>query len=147
MQSMVIDRIRKGPAVMMQKDGISMQMAVIINCPDDMEEVSRTGDYSEIFEFVGHKPKNGIFENYGTTNGTTAQMIVILSGMTYPINRIQYYIQSVQEQEEFMKKKKDIDISGDVDAVQALLSGSSQKLDNDTSASEDQINSVLDSFF
>ena len=147
MQSMVIDRIRKGPAVMMQKDGISMQMAVIINCPDDMEEVSRTGDYSEIFDFVGHKPKNGIFENYGTTNGTTAQMIVILSGMTYPINRIQYYIQSVQEQEEFMKKQKDIDISGEVDAVQALLSGSSQKLDNDTSASEDQINSVLDSFF
>ena len=74
-------------------------------------------------------------------------MIVILSGMTYPINRIQQYIQSVQEQEEFMKKRKDIDISGDVDAVQALLSGSSQKLDNDTSASEDQINSVLDSFF
>lgn len=147
MQSMIIDKIRKGPSAMIQKDGISMQMGVIINCPDDLVEVSRTGNYQEIFDFIGHKPKKGIFENYGVTNGTDGQMIVMLSGMTYPINRITYYIDTVKEQEEFLRKQKEIDISQDVAAITSLVSNSQDKLSSDTSASESEINSVLDDFF
>lgn len=147
MQQMIIDQIRKGPAMMIQKDGVSMQMGVIINCPDDMDEVTRTGDYNEIFAFIGHKPKNGIFENYGVTDGTTAQMVVILSGMTAPVNRLGYYINAVKEQEEFLLKKKEVDISEDVASVQTLISGSSEALPSDTKASSDDINSTLDSFF
>ncbi len=147
MQQMVIDRIRKGPAMMIQKDGVSMQMGVIINCPDDMDEVTRTGDYGEIFGFIGHKPKNGIFENYGVTDGTYAQMIVILSGMTAPVNRLGFYIKAVQEQEEFLLRKKDIDISDDVKSVQTLVSGGSELLPSDTKASSEDITNTLDSFF
>ena len=144
---MLIDQIRKGPSMMIQKDGISMQMGVIINCPDDLSEVSRTGNYQEIFDFVGHRPKNGIFENYGVTNGTDGQMIVILSGMTYPINRISYYIETVKEQEEFLKKRKDIDISEDVAVVTSLVSNAQDKLSSDTNVSAKDISNVLDDFF
>ena len=147
MQSMLIDQIRKGPSMMIQKDGISMQMGVIINCPDDLSEVSRTGNYQEIFDFIGHRPKNGIFENYGVTNGTDGQMIVILSGMTYPINRINYYIETVKEQEEFLKKRKDIDISEDVATVTALVSNAQDKLSSNTNVSAKDITNVLDDFF
>lgn len=147
MQSMIIDKIKQGPAVMIQKDGISMQMGVIINCPDDMQETTRTGNYQEIFDFIGHKPKNGIYENYGVTNGTSGQIVVILSGMTYPINRISYYINTVKEQEEFLKKQKEIDTSNDAEFIQSLVSNSGDKLSGDSEASTAQINSVLDDFF
>ena len=147
MQSMVIDKIKQGPAVMIQKDGISMQMGVIINCPDDMRETAKTGNYQEIFDFIGHKPKNGIYENYNVTNGTSGQIVVILSGMTYPINRISYYIDTIKEQEEFLKKKKDIDISDDASFLQSLVSNSSNALSGDTTASTAEINSALDDYF
>lgn len=147
MQGMIIDQIRRGPAMMIQKDGVSMQMGVIINCPDDMDEITRTGDYTELFNFIGHKPKNGIFENYGVTEGTSAQMVVILSGLTAPVNRLNYYIQAVREQEEFLQKQKAIDISADVDAVQGLIGGDADVLATDTKASNADISNTLDAFF
>jgi len=147
MQSMIIDKIRKGPSMMIQKDGISMQMGVMINCPDDLSEVSRTGNYQEIFDFIGHRPKNGIYENYGVTNGTDGEIVVILSGMTHPINRINYYIDTVKEQEEFLRKRKDIDISEDVEAITSMINKSHDKLSSKTTASKEDIADVLDSFF
>lgn len=147
MQQMVIDKIRHGAAVMIQKDGISMQMGVIINCPDDMQEISRSGNYQEIFEFIGHKPKNGIYENYGVTNGTDGQIIVLISGMTYPINRINYYVEAVKEQEEFLLKKKEIATQQDAEVMQSLIQNSDEKLTSDSTASQEQISSVLDDIF
>lgn len=147
MQSMIIDKIRKGPAMMIQKDGISMQMGVVVNCPSDLSEVSRTGNYQEIFDFIGHRPKNGIYENYGVTNGTDGEMIVILSGMTHPINRVNQYIEIVKEQEEFLRKRKDIDISEDVATITAMVSKTHDKLSSKTTASKEDINNVLDDFF
>lgn len=147
MQQMIIDKIRKGPATMIQKDGISMQMGAIINCPDDMTEVTRSGNYQEIFDFIGHKPKNGIYENYGVTEGTDAQIVVILSGMTYPINRINYYIEEVKKQEEFLRKRKEIDMSEDTQLVQSLVTNSQDKLSSNTEVSQKDINNVLDEFF
>lgn len=147
MQRMIIDEIRHGAAVMIQKDGISMQMGVIINCPDDMQEVSRSGNYQEIFDFIGHKPKNGIYENYGVTNGTDGQIIVLLSGMTYPINRINYYVEAVKEQEEFLLKKKEIATQQDAEVMQSLINNSDEKLTSDSSASQEHIGSVLDDIF
>ena len=147
MQSILINEIKNGPAVMIQKDGISMQMGAIINCPEDMQETTRTGNYDEIFEFIGHRPKNGIYENTGVTNGTTGQFVLLLSGMTYPINRLNHYVEVVKEQNEFLKKHKEIDVSGDAELVQSLVSNSQDKLSSDTQADATKVNSVLDSFF
>jgi cell division GTPase FtsZ len=147
MQAMLIDEIKRGPAVMIQKDGISMQMGSIVNCPDDMTDVTRTGNYQELCDFIGHRPKNGIYENYGITNGTTGQFVVIISGMTYPINRLQEYTNAIKEQNEFLKKQKEIDTSEDADLVRSLVSNNDDKLSSESKADESKVNSVLDDFF
>lgn len=147
MQSMLIHEIKDGPAVMIQKDGISMQMGSILNCPEDIEDVTRTGDYSELFRFIGHRPKNGIYENYSATEGTNGQFLVILSGMTYPINRLQEYTNLIKEQNEFLKKSKQINVDGDAELVQGLVSNSTDKLESESEADVGKINSVLDGYF
>lgn len=147
MQSMMIGEIKSGPAVMIQKDGISMQMGSMINCPEDIADSTKTGDYSELFDFIGHRPKNGIYENYSATDGTSGSFTVILSGMTYPINRLQEYTDIIKEQNEFLKKSKQIDINADAELVQDLVSNSDDKLDADSSADQSTINSVLDGYF
>lgn len=147
MQSMIIDEIKHGPAVMIQKDGISMHAASIINCPEDIEDVTRTGNYYELFNFIGHRPKKGIYENYGVTNGTTGMFVVILSGMTYPINRLEEYSRLIKEQNEFLKKQKAIDTSADAELLQSLVSNDAANLSADTTADQNKVNSVLDSFF
>ena len=124
-----------------------MQMGSIINCPDDLDEVTRTGDYSEIFEFLGHRPKNGIYENYGVSNGTSGEFIVILSGMTYPINRLEEYTNTIKEQDEWLNKQKEIDTTADAALVQSMVNNADTKLEADTKASEKEINAALDEFF
>ena len=89
----------------------------------------------------------GIYENYSVTNGTDGQIVLLISGMTYPINRISYYIDTIKVQEESLKKKKDIDISDDASFLQSLVSNSSDALSGDTTASPAEINSALDDYF
>lgn len=144
MQSLIVDQIKASPSMAIQKDGISVQMAAIVHCPDDLQEVTRSGNYQEIFDFVGHKPKNGIYENYSVSNGTDGYMIVILSGMTYPINRINYYIEEVKRQDEFIKKQKTIDTSDDIEAITSLIASSNSKLSVNTTASDQDILNVLE---
>lgn len=147
MQSMLINNIKTGPAVMIQKDGISMQMGSIISCPEDMNDATKTGDYSELFQFIGHRPKKGIYENYSATDGTTGHFLVMISGMTYPINRLQEYTNVIKEQNEFLKKTKQIDVTADAELVQDLVSNSDDKLESDSSVDSSKINSVLDGYF
>lgn len=147
MQEMMIDRIKTSPSVMIQKDGISMQMGSIVNCPDDMVETTRSGNYDELFKFIGHKPKNGIYANDAVIESTSARFILILSGMTYPINRLSYYVDVVKEQDEFLKKHKTIDTSQDAELVQKMVSNSTDKLSSETQASNDQMKSALDMYF
>lgn len=147
MQSMMIEEIKRSPAVMIQKDGISMQMGSILNSPEDMVDPAKTGDYSELFKFVGHRPKNGIYENYAITDGTDAQFTIIMSGMTYPINRLSEYTNIIKEQNEFLKKAKSIDVSEDAALVQELVSNPSDKLFGASEADPEKIQNVLNNYF
>ena len=67
--------------------------------------------------------------------------------MTYPINRLSYYVDVVKEQDEFLKKHKTIDTSQDAELVQKMVSNSTDKLSSETQASNDQMKSALDSYF
>lgn len=147
MQSMMIQEIKNGAAVMIQKDGISMQMGSILSSPEDMMDTAKTGDYSELFQFIGHRPKNGIYENYSTTDGTDGHFTIILSGMTYPINRLAEYANIIKEQNEFLKKAKSIDTSSDAALVQELVSNPDDKLFGASQADPEKIHNVLDSYF
>lgn len=147
MQSMLIDQIKNGPSVMIQKDGISMQMGVILSCPDDMDDVTKAGNYDELYKFIGHRPKNGVYENYSCTEGTNGSLKVIISGMTYPINRLNEYTRVIKEQDEFLRKQKTIDTDADAQLMQDLVSNDTSKLDANSAADETTINNVLDEYF
>ena len=67
--------------------------------------------------------------------------------MTYPINRLQEYTNLIKEQNEFLKKSKQINVDGDAELVQGLVSNSTDKLDSESEADVGKINSVLDGYF
>lgn len=148
MQSMLIEKIKKSPAMMIQKDGIARHMGVIINCPSDMMETSRTGNYSELTTFLGGRPSGGFFENYSVNNGTTGQFIVILSGMTFPQNRISQYIEIVRRDAENAQRVKHIDITTEVSQLTSILPETDHsRLTTNTAASTEDINNALGSYF
>lgn len=146
MQKQLIDKIKHSPSMMVQRDGIIKQMGVIVSCPKDMMEVTKTGDYSEIYEFLGGTVK-GVFENYSTTTGTTGQFIVILSGMTFPINRVSQYIDAIKEHEENLQRVQDINLQNEIAKFAFLRSGDNSKLSSNSTASKEEINTALGEFF
>lgn len=85
-QSMLIKQIKHSPAVEIARDGLVDQMAFIYNIPEDMGDSAKSGDYAEINNYVG-RPL-GIFENYAIVRGGTAQVILIVSGQSYPIGKM-----------------------------------------------------------
>lgn len=86
MQSMLIKQIKHSPAVDIARDGLVDQMAFIYNVPEDMGDSAKSGDYTEINAYVG-RPL-GIFENYAIVRGGTAQVILVISGQSYPISKM-----------------------------------------------------------
>ncbi len=148
MQAMIIKQIKNSPTMSIQKDGILRHMGIIINCPTDLMEVTKTGNYSEMTQYVGGRPSGSFFENYAVNNGTSGQFIVILSGMTFPQNRIAQYIESVKRDLENSQRVKEIDLSSEIDQI-TLMSHSADidKLSSNTSADQKQINAALDEFF
>lgn len=85
-QSMIIKQIKRSPAVDIARDGLVEQMAVISNFPEDMVDASKSGDYSEITNYIG-RPLS-IFENYAIVPGGTGQLIAIFSGQSYPVGHM-----------------------------------------------------------
>lgn len=86
MQSMLIKQIKHSPAVDIARDGLVDQMAFIYNVPEDMGDSAKSGDYTEINNYVG-RPL-GIFENYAIVRGGTAQVILMISGQSYPVSKM-----------------------------------------------------------
>ena len=146
-QSLMIKRIKKSPSVMIQKDEIIKQLGVIVNCPDEIMEAAKTGNYSELTDFIGMPL--GVFENYTVTNGSVGQFITILSGMNLPYSRLQQCIQIIEQHEEKLKRVKKIDLSNEVDRFDFLNSTNvADKLVNSAKVKEDSNKQgVLDSFF
>lgn len=85
-QTMLIKQIKHSPAVDIARDGLVDQMAFIYSVPEDMGDSAKSGDYAEINNYVG-RPL-GIFENYAIVRGGTAQVILIVSGQSYPIGKM-----------------------------------------------------------
>ena len=85
-QSMLIKQIKHSPAVEIARDGLIDQMAFIYSVPEDMMDGAKSGDYTEINAYLG-RPL-GVFENYAVVRGGIAQVILIVSGQSYPIGKM-----------------------------------------------------------
>lgn len=146
-QSRLIKLINNSPAVMIPRDGIVKEMGVIVNMPEEMNEASKSGDYTELTNYIG--TPLSIFENYAINNKSVGQFIVILSGMNLPYNRILAAKEIITKSEEILKRSKDIDLQQDLDEYKfiGITSASSRLLeehDDDENKRNDLLNSLFD---
>lgn len=109
MQSMMIDLIKNSPAAPIMRDGILKNMGAILNMPDDMTDASMSSNYTELQGYIGRPITT--YENYANVATPTGQMIIILSGQTQPINRINQMQDIVNEIKENAKRQKSFDLS------------------------------------
>lgn len=145
-QSMMIKLINHSPVVNIQKDRIIKQIGVINNSPSDLREISKTGNYSELTEFIGIP--RGIFKNEAIVQSNVGQFMTILSGMSLPYNRILQASAIIEQNEEALRRKKTIDLSSEVSKLDFLNdSDTKSKLVNSTKYSPVNLESTLDNFF
>lgn len=140
-QDRIIDLVKNSPSAAIARDGAIRQMGMIVNCPEDMADSARTGNYNVITAHIG-RPYS-IFENFAVNSGSTGQFIMILSGMSDPDSRM---LQAKAIVDEKPKTRKTTSAIGD-----ASIYGTSaniEKLMTGTQPEEDsKKKSVLDSFF
>jgi cell division GTPase FtsZ len=86
MQAQMVKLIKSSPAAERTRNGIISQMGVVLNTPEEMTDVTMSSDYTELTDYIG--TPISIFENFATVSGATGQMIIILSGQSSPIARI-----------------------------------------------------------
>lgn len=142
-QSLMIERIKHSPSVQIQRDEILKQLGVIINCPEEMMEDAKTGNYNELTKYIG-MPLS-IFENYSISQGSFGQFITIISGMNLPYSRILLCKQKIEEHEEKLKRVKTFDLSGDIDKISFLDGNRSYGESNDVD--DKKKDSLIDDFF
>lgn len=137
MQSRMVNLIKRSPAVSIQFDKIIKNMAAIVNISEDLTDSSRAGDYDELSAAIG-RPL-AVYENYAVSQTTAdGQMIIVLSGQTIPMNRIDKMIEIKRVAAETQKNQKRFE-SALSDAVSTSLTGdrslpSGESLDSDTKA-------------
>lgn len=147
-QSLMIKLIKKSPAVEIQRDEIVKELGVIVNCPDEMMEATKAGNYNELTNYIG--TPLSIFENYATTNGSFGQFIVLMSGMNLPYSRISVCTQKIKEHEDKLTRTKQIDLSQDAADISFLSArGTTNKLVDSTKINVDDATkkAALSDFF
>ena len=102
-QSMLIKQIKHSPAVEIARDGLVDQMAFIYNVPEDMGDSAKSGDYTEINNYLG-RPL-GVFENYAVIRGGIAQVILIVSGQSYPVGKMTMINEIIRKGTEARRQK------------------------------------------
>lgn len=145
-QKYMIDKIKRSPAADMNRDSIVKQMGVIVNCPEEMAEATKSGNYSELTDYIG--TPLAIFENYSISNTTLGQFILILSGMNLPYARLLKCKEVIKEAEERIKRQKEINLANDVNEFDFIKKTSANsRLMSDAEDTADAKQNVLDTFF
>ena len=91
----MIDLIKNSPAAERTKDGFIRQMGVVLNVPAEISDVTLSSDYTELTNYIGTPMTT--FENFANVGGASAQMILILSGQSSPVARVQLMYEQAQK--------------------------------------------------
>ena len=143
-QDYLIEKIKKSPAAAIARDGAVKQMGMIVNCPEEMAETTKTGDYSSLIEHIGRP--YAIFENYSVNNSSLGQFILILSGMSDPDPRL-LICKNIVEKEK-PKERKVTSVLGDTSQYGMKVADMSKLVSTDsTEETGETKSSILDSFF
>lgn len=151
MQSMLIRQIKHSPAVDIARDGLVDQMALIYSVPEDMGDSAKSGDYTELNNYLG-RPL-GVFENYAIVRGGTAQVILIVSGQSYPVGKMTTINEIIRTGAEARRQKMEARKTADetMNSTYKFLQDSSVSnadlTGKITSVDEETKNNVLDNLF
>lgn len=107
-QEHLIDKIKRSPMAPIQKDGIVKYMGLVINLPEEMEEDVRSGNMSVLTEYTGIPID--IYKNYAITNSPYGELILIMSGLTLPFNRLSISKGIVDKNKANIEKTKDLSL-------------------------------------
>lgn len=144
MQQKMIGLINRSPAAQIQRDKIIQNFGVIVDISADLGDSVRAGDYEELTKHVGRPLST--YENYVPDgNGTTGQMILILSGQTAPLNRVEQMIEISKEAADTQKNQKDFRNLMD-DAVSGSIT-QNRSLPTRNGLSEAEKDSAISDFF
>ena len=140
----LIEKIKKSPAAAIARDGAVKQMGMIVNCPEEMAEATKTGDYSSLIEHIGRP--YAIFENYSVNNSSLGQFILILSGMSDPDPRL-LICKNIVEKEK-PKERKVTSVLGDTSQYGMKVADMGKLVSTESSEETGETkSSILDSFF
>lgn len=134
LQAMMVELIKHSPAAERTRNGVIRQMGVILNVPGEMDDASMSSDYTELTNYIG--TPLSIFENFANVPTATGQMIIILSGQSTPIGRIQ----TMSEKAKLVGNEIDYDLSQLTNGFAAKHSSgvdlSGESKENDTAAQQ-----------
>lgn len=138
-QSLLIKKISDSPAMLIQKDKHVKWGGLVINLPNDIDDVITTGDLSVINNAVGVTKHT--YKNFSSSRNATGYVTIILSGLSLPYNRLS---ESTEKVKEFLaaqeKTSRNISLSNDLAGLNAGFGGFTEKV---VENNED----VLDDYF
>lgn len=112
LQGHIIQQIQNSPTVRIQRDGLLQFMLLISNVNDSIVDVMKSGDYSELIDFVG-EPK-ATFANYAVDNSTAdCQVISVMSGLTIPMDRFTIARAKIKANKEKFEQRSAFNLGGD----------------------------------
>lgn len=150
-QELIVKQIHHSPALAISRDGLVEKMAIITNMPEDMEDPSKAGDYSVITNYVG--TPTSTYSNYAVIPGGTGQMIVILSGQSYPIGHMAQIDDIVAKYAETYKRKSEArktynpDMVATYDVLRSSSTSSEKLLHKPKDLTESERKAALDGLF
>lgn len=124
-QSQMIRLIKHSPAVDIIHDGIVKELGVIVNCPNAMNEATKTGNYNELTSFIG--TPFAIYENYSIRESVpTGQFITILSGQNLPYGRLSQLTAIVEAAREKFAMNQSISLDESVEKTDFISAQTSK---------------------
>lgn len=138
-QSLLIKKISESPSMLIQKDKHVAWGGLVVNLPNDIDDVITTGDLSAITNAIG-EPRH-TYKNFSSSRNATGSVTLILSGLSLPYNRLSESTEKVKnflaEQE---KTTRNISLSNDLAGLNTGFSGFTEKTVEDAG-------DVLDDYF
>lgn len=102
-QKIIMDRMMKSAVVDPQRDKISKYLGLFLEVDDSIDDPIKQAKYGELFNAFGEPYE--IFTNYGITDKPTARFGMIVSGQSFPYDRLNRCIERIQMYEEGIKER------------------------------------------
>ena len=139
-QDILLKKISKSPAMLIQKDKNVSWGGLIVNLPDDVNDPVKTGDLNKLLSVVG-EPKH-VYKNHSVSRSTKGSVTLILSGLSLPYNRLAESKEKVKRYIELStKSQRNISLAQDLAELGGGFSGFS------SATTAEPVNTALDDFF